>query len=429
MPGCGLFLSRDLVEWMVRHRSDWNHSYHDDVAIGLLLGKRGTYAEATPRVTLTNLWEPREIDTSQYHFRCKTDSSWRRGDIDLLRKVDDAFARERGELHVSWYTHARRLKLSVRRTQATLRRRSEPVRGAAHELAVLVHPPRPQHGKRAEVDGFDRLADDPAFLSGNGLAARCRYVFGDDGLKVNEEVENDWWFCKADFLEYFFRAVAPKDRFVLFSHDSGCIVDRRFARRLRSPKLVAWFAANPGFRHPKLFAFPLGIANPQRPNGDLEALRQASATSLAKERLFDASFDYRTNRLEREHCLVETRVAPERKKPFPGYLRGLRSSYFAISPRGNGVDLHRMWEALYVGTIPVVTRSLVTEQHPDLPLVVLDDWSEFGSVYFSPDLYAEVWGDWDRLRSGSTTTWSASAPESTRSGRGAEPAAGERPPA
>ena len=250
--------------------------------------------------------------------------------------------------------------------------------------------------RAAEADGLDRVAEDPAFLSGNGLAARCRYVFGDDALKVNEEVENDWWFCKADFLEYFFRAVAPKDRFVLFSHDSGRIVDRRFARRLRSPRLVAWFAANPGFRHPRLFAFPLGIANPQRP----ERRPRGSAARLARHlsprrRLFDASFDHRTNRAEREHCLVETRVAPERKRPFPEYLRGLRSSYFAISPRGNGIDLHRLWEALYVGTIPVVTRSLVTEQHPDLPLVVLDDWSEFGSIDFSPELYAEVWGDWD----------------------------------
>jgi hypothetical protein len=46
-------------------------------------------------------------------------------------------------------------------------------------------------------------------------------------------------------------------------------------------------------------------------------------------------------------------------------------------------------------TVPVVTRSLVTEHHPDLPIIVLDDWSEFGTIDFSPALYRRTWGKWD----------------------------------
>ena len=57
--------------------------------------------------------------------------------------------------------------------------------------------------------------------------------------------------------------------------------------------------------------------------------------------------------------------------------------------------MHRTWEALSVRTVPVVTRSLVTEHHPDLPLVVLDSWADFGSIDFSAELYAETWSDWD----------------------------------
>ena len=42
-----------------------------------------------------------------------------------------------------------------------------------------------------------------------------------------------------------------------------------------------------------------------------------------------------------------------------------------------------------------MTRSVLTEQHPELPLLVLDDWAEFRAVEFSPELYARIWGDFD----------------------------------
>ena len=43
-----------------------------------------------------------------------------------------------------------------------------------------------------------------------------------------------------------------------------------------------------------------------------------------------------------------------------------KTSY--ISPNGNGIDCVRTWESLYVGTVPLVPRSPVTEHHPDLLL-------------------------------------------------------------
>ena len=54
-----------------------------------------------------------------------------------------------------------------------------------------------------------------------------------------------------------------------------------------------------------------------------------------------------------------------------------------------------MWEALYLGTVPVVTRSLLTDRHPELPLVVLDKWSQLGALKLSPELYKTTWGDWE----------------------------------
>jgi hypothetical protein len=217
---------------------------------------------------------------------------------------------------------------------------------------------------------------------------------------VNEHIENDWWFCKADLLEHFFAELAPDSPFVLFSHNGDRTIDRRFKRPLRRRSLVAWFAANAALADPKLFALPLGIANPVWPHGDVGTLEAVQRAEIPKVRLFDVSFSVQTNRAERLRCLGATGLELDAPAPFPEYLERLASSHFCLAPRGNGIDTHRIWEGLYVGTIPVVTRSVLTDQHPDLPLVVLDDWSEFRSVGFSPELYQRTWGDWrpDELR-------------------------------
>jgi hypothetical protein len=250
------------------------------------------------------------------------------------------------------------------------------------------------------VEALSVPPENSRFITGNGFAARCRCVVNYDELKVNDHLANDWWFCKSDFLEYFFRELAPRSPFVLFSHNSDRPIGLRFRRYLARRSLVAWFAANAALKHPKLRAIPLGVANPYWPHGDVHALEAARRANLPKSRLFDVGFRVETNPDERRRCLAETGLELDPPVSFAEHLERLASSYFCISPRGNGIDTHRTWEALYVGTVPIVTRSVLTDQHPDLPCVVLDDWSQFRSIDFGPDLYAKTWGDWsaDEIR-------------------------------
>jgi hypothetical protein len=258
----------------------------------------------------------------------------------------------------------------------------------------VVRPPRPPFGPPERVTKYSVTPRDEAFITGNGVAARCRYVLNFDVLAVNDHVDNDWWFCRSDYLEHFFRSVAPTTPFVLFSHNGDRTIGAEFRRHADRPELVAWFALNAAFAHPKLHALPIGIANPNWPHGDQATLARVQSEQGAKERLFDVSFDVATCPRERRDCLEQTGLALDARLPFPAYLERLAASYFCVSPRGNGIDCVRTWEALYVRTIPVVTRSLVADQHRNVPMVVLDDWSQFRDVDFGPELYARLWGDW-----------------------------------
>jgi len=246
-----------------------------------------------------------------------------------------------------------------------------------------------------EAERLGRPPESGEFLTGNGFADRCRHVLNYDGLVVNEQVENDWWFCKVDHLERFFDELLPRERFVLVSHNGDYPIDERYRRQLRRRRLRAWFAANVAFRHRKLIPIPLGIANPAWAHGDPEALRAARAAAGRRTELFDVSFSLETNEGERRYCLEQTGLTLAPRLEHRAYLARLAASYFCVSPSGHGLDTHRTWEALYLGTVPVVIRSALTDEYPDLPWVVLDDWADFRTESFSPELHERLTASWD----------------------------------
>jgi hypothetical protein len=257
--------------------------------------------------------------------------------------------------------------------------------------------PSPGGSAADELSGIERLnraPGDPSFISGNGFASRCGWVLNYGPPRRNERGRRDWYFCKTDRLDELFRCLAPGTELVLFTHNSDRAVDAELGSYLDHPGLKAWFATNVALQDGRVRAIPIGIANPHWPEGDGAALHRVQAAALPRTRLFDASFSVHTNPDERGHCIAETGLAPSPPRPFEPYLAQLASAYFCVSPRGNGIDCHRTWEALYLRTIPVVTRSPLTEHHRDLPLIVLDDWSQFRSIEFSPALYERTMGNW-----------------------------------
>ena len=49
---------------------------------------------------------------------------------------------------------------------------------------------------------------------------------------------------------------------------------------------------------------------------------------------------------------------------------------FVLSPFGMGMDCHRTWEALCLGAIPILKAPKFKKLFEDLPVLIVDDWSE-----------------------------------------------------
>ena len=87
------------------------------------------------------------------------------------------------------------------------------------------------------------------------------------------------------------------------------------------------------------------------------------------------------------------------------FLKQMRWNNFVICPRGNGIDTHRMWEALYMECIPIVKKHQVFDQfYDDFPICWIDDWSQV-TVSFLENEYLRLtspyqnW-NWNKLKIG-----------------------------
>lgn len=76
------------------------------------------------------------------------------------------------------------------------------------------------------------------------------------------------------------------------------------------------------------------------------------------------------------------------------FLQEVRNHEFVLCPRGNGVDTHRLWETLYMGSIPIVQRDIAHRGWEDLPIAWIDSWEEVTSEWLDTQLERIKNGSW-----------------------------------
>ena len=79
--GSGYFISKDLIEVVLKNKSKWQHGYIDDVALGLLLNNYKIYPGS--RFDVNNI---ENIDINHYHYRVKTPGN-RQIDVKKMKMI------------------------------------------------------------------------------------------------------------------------------------------------------------------------------------------------------------------------------------------------------------------------------------------------------------------------------------------------------
>ena len=257
-------------------------------------------------------------------------------------------------------------------------------------------------------------SDSYPYVTGMGFRNRSHMIFDEFQQDSVDSITADGQviFIKTDMVPYFFNFVMPqiKNNVVILTHNSALGIDERYRNFLDNKKVICWYAQNANFHHPKLFSIPLGIANLRWPHGDITKIDEVNKMQLEKNHLVYMNFDLQTNITERSKVFnmfnQQDFVLKGQKKPFMEYLKDLASCKYTLSPPGAGIDCHRIWESIAVGTIPIVQDCHNISFHTKMPILIINDWryltKEFlqdkyyflrSELYDNSPLYLDYWID------------------------------------
>ena len=188
---------------------------------------------------------------------------------------------------------------------------------------------------------------------------------------------------------------------IISGHSDYPIIDRHVD--YFNPRI--WYTVNKQTIRENVFALPLGITNHTNESylhqiyGDLDCIIQVMNENIEKrihlnhKNLVYMNFNISTYPQERQHVYnlfsnkdwVTKGTTINTLAGRTDFLRDIKAHHFVLCPRGNGVDTHRLWETLYMGSIPVVKRDIAYKGFEDLPICFINDWSDINEDFLEEE--------------------------------------------
>lgn len=227
------------------------------------------------------------------------------------------------------------------------------------------------------------------------------YITGNKFIDISNNL--DIKFCKTDYLQNY-----TKEKFRVFiTHNSDYHINKE--RYIQGPRYDKWFCQNKDYEDENLIGIPIGLENTipvindkslngifsSNPNNALQKalfIDSLSKKCIDKENFVYLNFSINTNIKERkpvyDKFIDENWTTNKSGLSWQEYYWDLATHKFAISPPGNGVDCHRVWECLYLRTLPIVIDSIHMREFKELPIIIVKNWDEI-TYNFLEEKYEE----------------------------------------
>lgn len=198
--------------------------------------------------------------------------------------------------------------------------------------------------------------------------------------------ENNIIFCNSDDIDTLF-ALLKKSKFKniqLITHQS----DRSITKKIYNKKpscISKWYSTNIAEDSDNLISIPLGLANLHPKNINLNNFKNLTLNhdsyfnNLSKSSKLYLNFQISTNygvramlykKFENKNWVIAHRPNEDIKN----YSNNLKKYKYILCPEGNGYDTHRVWEALYSGSVPVTKHKKALKYAEDLPIIFIKDY-------------------------------------------------------
>jgi len=196
--------------------------------------------------------------------------------------------------------------------------------------------------------------------------------------------ENDVIFSNLSLVPDLFRLLKEQNELkniILVTSQTDIKVDKELFN-LKPNCISKWYSINVDFEDENLIPIPLGLSNDYSPKNILS--KDIKFFPIFKEYNYSPTlylnFQVNTNKLERTglYNAFNNLIWAEKDSPnlsLLNYQNKLSESKFVLCPIGNGLDTHRVWESLYLGSIPVIKKHLTYSTTSNLPVLITDDFT------------------------------------------------------
>jgi len=243
--------------------------------------------------------------------------------------------------------------------------------------------------------------EESEFLTGDNIESLGDYIFdignyidGDHGRTKTSKTEQELIEEQINYINYYKPLIIYcyghdthrllknidkiKYRFKLITHNSDIGILEEYKALADNDKIIKWFGQNNYIKHPKTVSLPIAIARKKYTHGNTNLLSNVSK-NIEKTNICYKNFTIETNLNLRNYVneiTTKNGIIMAPRCNHAEYLNNISKSIFVISPPGNGIDCHRIWECLYLKTIPVVQYHIAFEQFKDLPILFINNWSD-----------------------------------------------------
>lgn len=217
------------------------------------------------------------------------------------------------------------------------------------------------------------------------LPSTVKKVYIDGNIDYSLLSDNKKVFVYTHILDDFIQKVWPNmsGKYVIMTHNSDHGILPHHLPFLNEDKLIHMFSQNTHIEHPKLTALPIGIANSMWPHGQVSSIQHLVSLKPEKKERIYVNVSEGTNRAHRGKVLDTMHHNPlcdfyPQNRPHKVYLEEMAGYKWVLSPKGNGVDCHRLWECMYAGSIAICDNSVNARAFKEmgLPIILVDDYND-----------------------------------------------------
>lgn len=216
-------------------------------------------------------------------------------------------------------------------------------------------------------------------------------------------------YIKFQYLGQFINNILPviNYKFILITGDGDETLPNDFCdihtfyHLLNNDKIIHWYSANCiESLHPKLTVIPIGVnfhslnfgkfghwgetaKTPTEQENDIINIRKTSLPFYEREVKCYSNFhfslynEFGNARKDAIEKIPKDLVFYEKNQVNRIETWSNNAKYaFTLSPIGHGLDCHRTWESLMLGCITIVKSSPLDSLYDELPVLIINDWSE-----------------------------------------------------